>query len=283
MQRFFILSFLFIALSGFSQNKPSNYSIYVSDAGNYNNPPWQILKYNSNGESGTVFIKDSLAWPQDILFLNSSNEVLISNLNSGKINRHDSKTGAYLGVFAEGIGGPTRTKIGPDGFLYVLQWTGNGKVLRYHLNGTMDREFTETGVPQSIGMDWDESGNLYVSSFQKATVKKFNRSGKDMGVFIKDSLQGPTNIWFNKKKQLVVLDWKGGFIALFDSKGKFIEKITTGLNKIEGIVQLPNGNLLIGNGGTGSVKEITLEGIIVKDIVLPNAVGLKTPNAVVIH
>lgn len=282
MHRFLKLSFLFMSLFGFSQNTTSNYSIYVSDAGNYNNPPWQIMKYDANGENGIVFTKDSLAWPQDMLFLKDKSEVLIANLNSGKINRHDSKTGAYLGVFAEGIGGPTRTKIGPDGCLYVLQWAGNGNVLRYNLNGTLEGEFTEKGVPQSIGMDWDEAGNLYVSSFQKAFVKKFNKSGKDLGVFVKDSLTGPTNIWFNKKKELMVLDWKGGFIALYDSNGNFIKKITTGLNKIEGIVQLQNGNLLIGNGGTGSVKEITLEGKIVKEIIVSNAAGLKTPNAVVI-
>lgn len=276
---------LFFLISQFimAQNTPSNYSIYISDAGNYDKPPWQILKFDSNGENGTLFTKDSLAWPQDILFLQDENEVLISNLNSGKINRHDSQTGAYLGVFTEGIDGPTRTRIGPDGLLYVLQWAGNGKVLRYQLNGTSEGEFTETGVPQSIGMDWDTDGNLYVSSFQEASVTKFSKSGANLGVFAKDSLQGPTNIWFNENKQLVVLDWKGGFIALFDMKGQFIRKITTDLQNVEGLVQLPNGNLLIGNGGTGCVKEITLKGRFVKDVVIPNATGLKTPNAVVIH
>jgi hypothetical protein len=62
------------------------FDIYVSDAGNFQNPPWQILKYDENGENPEVFISQNLAYPQDILFLEGSRTVLISNLNSGDIN-----------------------------------------------------------------------------------------------------------------------------------------------------------------------------------------------------
>ena len=73
-----------------------NPSIYVSDAGNFNLPPWQILKFDVNGENGKVFIADHLAWPQDILFLEPDNVVLISNLNTGEILRFDASTGTYI-------------------------------------------------------------------------------------------------------------------------------------------------------------------------------------------
>ena len=56
--------------------------IYVSDAGNFNTPPWQILKYDENGDNPEVFIDDHLGWPQDIVFLEEANTVLISNLTS---------------------------------------------------------------------------------------------------------------------------------------------------------------------------------------------------------
>jgi len=54
--------------------------------------------------------------------------VLISNLNTGRITKYNSSTGEYIGDFATGIAGPTRMKIGADSLLYVLQWSGNGKV-----------------------------------------------------------------------------------------------------------------------------------------------------------
>jgi hypothetical protein len=42
-----------------------------------------------------LFMDDHLGWPQDIVFLEDANTVLISNLNSGLINRHNAETGAY--------------------------------------------------------------------------------------------------------------------------------------------------------------------------------------------
>lgn len=274
-----ILLFLALNFMCFAQNQQF---IFVSDAGNYNNPPWQILKYDFNGQTSEVFTKDSLAWPQDILFLENE-EVLISNLNSGKLNIHNSKTGKFKRTFANNIAGPTRTKIGKDGLLYVLQWSGNGKVLRFNTDGEKKDEFIETGVPQSIGLDWDEDGNLYISSFQEAQIMKFDKNGKDLGVFAKDSLQGPTNIWFGKNKNLYALDWKAGALIIFDSEGNFKEKLITGLNRPEGITVQPNGDLIIGNGATGEVKLYSSDGTFIMNLVEANKGGLKTPNAVIVH
>ncbi len=104
-----------------------NIEIYVSDAGNFDKPPWQILKFDQDGKNPSVFINQNLNWPQDILFLEDSNQVLISNLGSGCITKHNATSGAFIENFACSINGPTRTKIGPDGLLYVLQWKGDGK------------------------------------------------------------------------------------------------------------------------------------------------------------
>ena len=165
--------------------------IYVSDAGNLANPPWQILKFDEQGENPEVFISDNLAWPQDIVFLEDRGEVLISNLNSGTITRYNANTGAFLSNFATGISGPTRMKIGSDNLLYVLQWQGNGLVLRYQLDGTFVDQFTSVSVSQSIGMDWDSQGNLYVSSFNNTHVRKFDGSGNDLGLFVNTGLTWP--------------------------------------------------------------------------------------------
>ena len=66
--------------------------IYVSDAVNFSTGDWKIYKYDENGQNAEVFIDEDLAWPQDIIFLEANNEVLISNLNSGKINRYNATT-----------------------------------------------------------------------------------------------------------------------------------------------------------------------------------------------
>lgn len=274
-----ILLTLVISSKIFSQNL----EIYISDAGNFSNPPWQILKFDENGENPEVFINDQLAWPQDILFLDNQQVVLISNLNTGRITKHNSTTGTYIDDFATGINGPTRMKIGSDSLLYILQWSGNGKVLRYQLDGTFVDEFTRLGVPQSIGLDWDSDGNLYVSSYTGDHVRKFNTNGNDLGLFVNSNLVGPTNIWFDDGGDLLISDYNGTAVKRFDSNGNYINDFLTGLSNSEGVDFFPNGNILIGNGATSSVKLFDSSGNYIEDLISSGAGNLLTPNAVVIR
>ncbi len=263
--------------------------IYVSDAGNGpGSPPYQILRFDENGENPEVFTTEGLSWPQDILFLEDQNVVLISNLNSNSIGRYNIDNGSLINTFATGISGPTRMKIGPDNLLYVLQWSGNGLVLRYQLDGTFVDQFTSFAVNESIGMDWDSDGNLYVSSFNSGGggfVRKFDTSGADQGLFINSNLQGPTNIWFGDGGDLFVNDWTGGRVVRFNASGAFLGNTATGLSRLEGIAVLDNGNFLIGDGGsgTGTIKEFTRGGVFVRDLVSRGSGSLKSPNAVTLR
>ncbi len=259
--------------------------IYVSDAGNFDTPPWKIMKYDENGGNPEVFIDTNLGWPQDILFLEEE-VVLISNLTSGSINRYNSTSGAFIDQFATGIGGPTRMKIGLDGLLYVLQWVGNERVLRYELDGTFVDEFTAVGVNESIGLDWDTEGNLYVSSFNGGSggyIRKFDSTGADLGLFINSNLQGPTNIWFDDNGNLLVNDWQAGRVVKFDANGTLIGNFITGLSEPEGVDFLSNGDILIGNGGNGSVKMYDPSGVFIGNLVSSGSGGLIRPNAVVLR
>jgi len=281
-KKIFLLFALFVLLftsNAFSQD----IEIYVSDAGNFSSPPWKILKFDENGENPVTFIDTVLAWPQDILFLEDQQVVLISNLNTGRITKYNSTTGEFIGDFATGIGGPTRMKIGADSLLYVLQWAGNGKVKRYQLDGTFVDDFTSVGVPQSIGIDWDSDGNLYVSSYNGDNVRKFDSNGNDLGVFVNTNLAGPTNIWFDDNDDLLVIDYDGTAVKRFDSNGAFINNFLTGLSQAEGVDFFPNGNILIGNGATHSVKMYDSNGVYIEDFIPNGSGGLITPNAILIR
>ena len=255
------------------------FEIYVSDAGNFNNPPWKILKYDENGQNPEVFINQNLAWPQDILFLEDEDIVLISNLNSGNIGRYNASTGAFINNFATNIGGPTRMKIGPDNLLYVLQWSGNGFVLRYELDGTFVDEFTSVGVSQSIGLDWDSNNNLFVSSFGGSFIRKFDQLGNNLGT-ISGNMNGPTDIWIDSNDNIFVNDWVAGVVRRFNSGGSFLGNFINGLSQPEGVDFLPNGNILLGNGGTGSIRMYNANGTFIQNIVASGSGGLLQPNAV---
>jgi DNA-binding beta-propeller fold protein YncE len=260
-----------------------NYQVYVSDAGNFDSPPWQILRFDQQGTNGTVFISDHLAWPQDILFLEHDTIVLIANLNTGTLSKFHSETGTYIGEFATGISGPTRMAIGPDSLLYVLQWQGNGKVKRYQLDGTFVDDFTEVGVPTSIGLDWDTAGNLYVSSYNGKFVQKFSATGANLGKIITTNLAGPTNLWIELNGDVMVADYEGAAIKRFSATGSFLGVWAGSLSRVEGIALLPNGHRLIGVGSTSSVREYSAGGTLVGNFVAPSTLGLLTPNAVVIR
>ncbi len=279
---FLLLIALFIFLSG-SNAFSQDLEIYVSDAGNFTSPPWKILKFDANGENPETFIDTVLSWPQDILFLEDQQVVLISNLNTGRITKYNSTTGEFIGDFATGIAGPTRMKIGAYSLLYVLQWAGNGKVKRFQLDGTFVDDFTSVGVPQSIGIDWDSDGNLYVSSYNGDNVRKFDSAGNDLGVFVNTNLAGPTNIWLDDNGDLLVIDYDGTAVKRFNSNGAFINSFLTGLSQAEGVDFFPNGNILIGNGATSSVKMFDSNGNYIEDFIPSGSGGLMRPNAVVIR
>lgn len=257
--------------------------IFVSDVENLNNPPWHIMRYFADGSYSEIFTDQQLAWPQDIVIREEENEAWVSNLNSGRITKYNLNTGEYIGTFASGISGPTRMKIGPDNLLYILQWSGNGLVRRFNLDGSSAGNFTSIAVPQGIGMDWDGEGNFYVSSFQNANIRKFDAQGNDLGIFISSNLTGPTNIWFDAEGNLLVNDWNAGRVVRFDAQGNFLNHLINGLSQPEGVDYLNNGNFLIGNGGPGEVKEYMPDGSFVKNIIPIGSNGLKQPNAVIVR
>jgi len=271
---FYILVFSSVNLTGQG-------SFYISDAGNFTNGPYQILKCNEDGSDLKVFIDKDLSWPQDILFLEERNEVLISNLSSNSIDIFNASTGDYISRFASDIQGPTRMKIGKDSLLYVLQWTGVGKVKRYDLNGNFIDDFTKVGVPTSIGMDWDQNGNLYVSSFNGKYIERFNPQGQSMGKFISTGLAGPTNIQFLTNGQLIVLDYSSGNVKLYDADGKFLKNLVSGVVNCEGIHVNADGSFVIGVGQAKSVRWYDAEGKFIKNLFSPGGLQLKNPNAVV--
>jgi sugar lactone lactonase YvrE len=275
-------SFLWLILVPFLTSSASGQAseFYVVDIGPNREEPWQVLKYDENGQNPEVFIDTELSKPQDIVFMEDEGTVLVSNLRSGRITRYNSETGTYINNFASGIGQPTRMKVGSDNLLYVLQWGGNGRVWRYDLAGNFIDEFTSVGVSQSIGMDWDSQGNLYVASFDARHVRKFDSNGNDLGLFVTSNLLGPTNIWFDSSGDLLVTDWSGRAIRRFDSSGTFESNFVLGLNEPEGVDFLSNGDFLVGNGGTSSVRQYDENGNYVKDFIPSGLGGLVKPNAV---
>ena len=126
-------------------------------------------------------------------------------------------------------------------------------------------------------------GRFHGITSNLGNVRKFNALGEDQGLFISSNLAGPTNIWFDSNGDMLVCDWNGGTVDRFDSDGNYIGAFMTGLNQPEGVAILPSGNYLIGNGGTGAVKEFDTGGVFIQDLIPAGTGDLLTPNAVVLR
>ncbi|MDW3192942.1 MAG: hypothetical protein R8G66_11280 [Cytophagales bacterium] len=257
--------------------------IYVSDVGNDRNGPHRIWRYDENGEHPEAFISTALSRPQDIIFLEDQQIVLVSNLGGNNINQYDIETGEFKGTFAANLNGPTRIDIGPDRLIYAIQWNG-GPVRRYEQDGTFVDDFTDTSIDEAIGMAWDNQRNLYVASFNdggSGFVLQFDPEGNQIGTFINTNLVGPTDIWFDGSDMLVN-DWSANSVKRFDSEGVFLETFISGVAQPEGVATL-NGNLLLGASGSSSVPMYTSNGSFVSNRITPGKGGLITPNAVVVR
>lgn len=283
----FFLVVLFTLTFEFSAQ--NTHYIYVSDAGDFNIQTSQILRYDLDGSNPQVFISsddfvaNSVGWPQDILFLEDEGVVLISCLIGNKITKHDATTGDYIEDFASVPGGPTRMKIGPDGTIYVVQWSLiDNNVLRFELDGTPLGEYTNDGVSRSVGLDFDVSGNIYVGSYGSNTVTKFDSAGNSEGILIDTNLSGPTNVMIEQGGTILVLNWDAGNIQRFDSNGNHIETFTTLVTQPEGIAIHPVSlNYVVGNGGLGQIDAFAPDGTFAETIVSSGSGGLMQPNAVV--
>ena len=262
-----------------------DYEIFVSSRGTNS-----VKQYDAQGNYLGDFVppgSGGLTSPQDMIFLDE-NTLIVSGLQNSSIKEYNATNGDYLGNFSSNysLSQPTRMTIGPDDLIYVLQWSNvNNKVVRFDQDGNFVDEFTSVGIPQSIGLDWDDNGNLYVSSYGQGTngfVRKFDTLGNDLGIFI-DSviLQGPTNIWFDDNGDLLVMDWSLGIVRRFDSNGNYIDDFITGMVNPEGIAFISNGDMLLGDWGTDTVEAFDENGKYLGTFTSGN--NLSDPNAVILR
>lgn len=237
----------------FSFSANAQYEVYVTTGNGLATS--SVKKFDPNGNYLGDFISPGaspLNWPQDIVFIDNGAVALVSGLNNNAIFRFDGTTGALIDTFATNISGPTRMKIGPDGYLYALEWSGDAHVFRYDLTGNFIDTFTNIGGNGSIGLDWDTTGNLYVSSYYGNKVDRYDPSGNYMDTPISSGLSGPTTIWFDAAGDLFICNWNGNLMKRFDAS--FTEQPSNfgTISKPEGYTSLPNGDILLGSGGTSS-------------------------------
>lgn len=147
-------------------------------------------------------------------------DILVSSWGYGSVLRYDETTGAYLGDFVAAHAGELQTPVGlvfgPDGNLYVADWTGN-RVLRFSgWNGAFLSVLADTNLNHPSGIAFGSDNNAYVCNSDggfNGDVTVFDgASGTPLRSFGSGMLQDPYGIKFGPDGLLYIADRRAGVL-----------------------------------------------------------------------
>jgi len=219
---------------------------------------------------------------QEVL-LGPGGNLIVSGLGNAAILTFDRRTGEFLGDFTSGyaLDQPTKMTWGPDGNLYVSQWgASHTTVAVFDSDGAFIREATPS-LSNPMQQAWDAGGTLYVATFDSRDVRRFDPSGALIDVFVDDDrLEGPVNLFFDDRGDLLILDWRSRSIQHYSgTDGSFIDFFTTDVNRPEGWTIGPDGLLYVSEWEGNTVKRFDPDTGASLGI-FAQAGGLSAPNSV---
>ena len=216
--------------------------------------------YRFNGTTGTnmgVFAS-GMDGPYGIDFGPDGN-LYVGSLFAGPktISKYNGTTGASLGTFVN-LGGanPIDIRFRADG-LYVTIGGSTGGIQRYDKNtGAALGAFTPL-INDPIGVDWNTSGDLFVSSFNQNKIFKYNgTTGALIGTFATASLSSPYGMRFGPDGNLYVANVGSDVITRYNgTTGALMGTFASGggLNDPTGILFGGDGHLYVASGNTNQI------------------------------
>lgn len=288
-RRFFFLPLIVTALmigDGQLLAQSQLYDLYVSSSVTNS-----VKLYD--GETG-AYIKDfvapsagGLANTQEVVF-GPDGHLYVTGFGNNRIKKYDGQSGEFIENFSKNYSLSSPAKMTfryEDGLIYVSQWNGNRKVVRFRIDdGEFVDEFTSVGVPGNCGFAWDPDGNLYVTGWgsngNDGLVQKFDTTGVLMQTFISTSdIAGPVNCWFGENGDLFVQDWTRGNIERFSADGTSLGTYINNLVRTEGYDWDEHGDLYLCDWFQDRINRYDPQGNFLG--IFADGGGLDTPNGLV--
>jgi len=186
--------------------------------------------------------------------------IYVSNWNNDTVDKFDSVTGTYLGVFARPYH-PRAIALDSTGNLYAIAW-GSQSVMKYSPNGA--ESVFATGLQGGESVAVDHTGNVYVGNLWDNTILRFTPDGT-RSLFSSTGDRQPNVLAFDTTGNLFVANTDANTIQKFtpDGDGSIF---ATGLLHPYGLAFDYAGNLFVANYwgpyyGGPSIQKFTAEGI----------------------
>lgn len=155
--------------------------------------------------------------------------------------------------FVTGAGGPNGLTMGPDGYLYYSDFSGNQV---YRVNGDgMRTQVTATGISSANGVAFDAMGNLLVLSYSQGRLYRLTLTdGAETGrTMLAMGLGSADGLALDAAGNIYVTDQGGRRLIRLSPTGQNPEDLLTGLNapaNIEfGYGALPCTDIYVATGG----------------------------------
>ena len=186
------------------------------------------------------------------MVFDGANTLYVADYNSDRVMSYDIRTGATLGALDPtntiGLDGPVGMSMGPDGKLYVADYSD--RVLRYNFGTAAYEVFIPTGtVVDPYDVDFGPDGNVYVSDSVNDRILRYNAStGALMGTFATGGMDYPNFMTFRSDGFLYVSNYFLNTVSRYDAMtgaqgSQFVAYGGTG--GATGIAFAPNGNLFL--------------------------------------
>ena len=138
----------------------------------------------------------------------------VSDTMTNQIFKFDSRDKYTVTVFKEGkeLGGPNGVRVNPKSKnLMVVTW-GSGQILEIDRQGGI--HVLKRGLSGLDGIDYDNEGNLYVSSFEKGEIYKIAYWGRGAITTFLNGLVTPADISCDRNKnEILIPSFKGNTVT----------------------------------------------------------------------
>jgi DNA-binding beta-propeller fold protein YncE len=199
------------------------------------------------------------------LAANARAQVLVSDFNLDRIVRFEADGSAPTVLVATGSGGldlPHRSRVGPDGLLYVAS-AGTDQILRFNAtSGAFVDVFAGSGgglLDYPVDFVFRPDGFLYVSSQLTNSVLRYSvaTGARDTGwIAQNNSITGPSGIVFDDAGHLYVAGRFSNNVARFNSATGAHQLTFGSVSSAFGLTLLPDSRLLAASGA-GSLVAFT--------------------------